>query len=87
MDHKFVNMNIINNVFEDVPIVDYITVTSVTDSQVHLLVHLKTSKLPDKDSFYDRTLILGKMLNRTVILAYAPASKFRAFLFKLGWLT
>ena len=90
---KFVSMEIINKVFDDVPMVDYITVANVTDSIVHLDVHLNRLKAPlsntrDYQVFKDRSLVLGKMLDRKIYFNFYPMD-FKTYLsYKVKrWLT
>lgn len=71
-------MELINKVFDDLGFVDYITVSEVTDSQVRLIVHLKSYRVPGSDSkefgnFNDRCIVLGKILDRKVYFSFIPA--------------
>jgi len=68
---KFVSMQDINRVFDDVAAVDYITVDEVTDSMVRIRLHLTSCILPKPGSiawadYADRCFVLGKFLDRKV---------------------
>ena len=74
-------MNVINRAFDDIASVDYITVRSVSDSAVMLDIYLTTLKAPEMNSklyetFNERCIILGKMLDRNVQISFIPAKWF-----------
>lgn len=86
---KFVSSKEINEVFMDMVQVDYVTVQSVTDSTVKLIVHLNISSVDyEKEmiEFNDRAFVLGRMLDRKVELQFKKASKFRSFITRLKFL-
>ena len=76
---KIVSMSTINNVFSCVEFVDYVSVEKVTDSALDLQVHLKTSKKIDPETqdwqrIKDCSVVLGKILDRSVSFSIYPAS-------------
>ena len=76
---KFVSMQEINRVFDDLGAVDYVTVDEVTDSMVHINVHLKTFTEPKPGSkmwseYSDRCFVLGKLLDRKVEFRFSKST-------------
>ena len=76
---KFVSMQEINRVFDDLSAVDYVTVDEVTDSMVNLNVHLKTFTEPKPGSkswfeYADRCFVLGKLLDRKVEFRFSKSN-------------
>ena len=90
---KFVSMEVINKVFDDLSLVDYITVSNVTDSIVNLDVHLNRLKVPLNDTpdfqvFKDRCLVLGRMLDRKIYFNFYPMDLKTYIFYKIKkWLT
>jgi len=85
---KFVSMEVINKVFDDVPIIDYITVDSVSDSDINLVIYLKAGKVPVQGtkwyvSLNDHCLVLGKMLDRKVQFQCVPAPWYATLKYKV----
>ena len=73
---KFVSSQEINEVFLDMDQVDYVTVLMVTDSMVSLVIHLNSSEIPDEkeaQEFKDRAFVLGRMLDRKVVIQFKLA--------------